>query len=184
MMKNLIYLSLFLLLSGLTFTSCDKNKNKQEISKGKINLLVEHSIHGLPVEFDKLIYVNEAGNKFLLSEIQWFISDIKLHKSDGTVILIGDDGGEYYVDSDIAASLSINPEVEIEVGDYTGLSFTFGINDKKNKSHRFVNPPESFYVLAKLSWRRLSLYETERQMAKHFRTNRTLQFPFGNWSVL
>ncbi|MDO8896375.1 MAG: hypothetical protein Q7V19_01900, partial [Bacteroidales bacterium] len=108
MMKNLIYLSLFLLLSGLTFTSCDKNKNPQEPSKGKINLLVEHSINGLPVEFDKLIYENEAGNKFLLSEIQWFISDIKLHKTDGTVILIGDDGGEYYVDSDIAASLSIN----------------------------------------------------------------------------
>jgi hypothetical protein len=143
-MKNLFYLSLLLILSGLTLTSCDKNKNAQEPSKGNINLLVEHSINGLPVEFDKLIYENEAGNKFLLSEIQWFISDIKLHKTDGSFLLIGDDGGEFYVDTDIPVSLSIKPAVEIEVGDYTGLSFTFGINDEKNKSHRFVNPPESF----------------------------------------
>lgn len=143
-MKNLFYLSLLLILSGLTLMSCDKNKNAQEPSKGNINLLVEHSINGLPVEFDKLIYENEAGNKFLLSEIQWFISDIRLHKTDGSFLLIGDDGGEFYVDTDIPASLSIKPAVEIEVGDYTGLSFTFGINDEKNKSHRFVNPPESF----------------------------------------
>jgi hypothetical protein len=143
-MKKFIFFSFYMTLMTAFFVSCDKSNSQQEPSKGSINLLIEHTMNGFPVEFDKLIYENEAGNQFLLTEIQWFISDIKLHKSDGTYLLIGDDGGEYYIDTDIPASFSIKPDFDITADDYTGLSFTFGINDVKNKSHRFVNPPESF----------------------------------------
>ena len=45
------------------------------------------------------------------------------------------------MDVDIASTLSWNLAA-VPVGDYTSLSFTFGLTDAQNQSCRFVNPPE------------------------------------------
>lgn len=139
--KLLLYVAFFLLLFG---TACNKQSGSSKADEGSVELHISHTINGLPIEFNKLQYTNAAGNQYLITEIQWFLSDIRLQNAKGENILIGTDGEEYYIDTDIPNSLQFKAGTGIPAGDYTGISFTFGINETKNLSLRFVNPPESF----------------------------------------
>lgn len=125
-------------------TSCGDNNAEPENPSGKLNLEFLHKINGQQIVYDSLMYINEAGNHYLVSEIQYFISDVTLYKNDGTTLLL--DGWEdiHYVDSDIDESHIYAFKDEIAIGEYKNLSFTFGINEEKNNTLMFVNPPESF----------------------------------------
>lgn len=132
------------ILALMMTAGCNKSGGSHKAKEGFIEIQIKHTISDLPLEVNKLQYTNAAGNQYLVTEIQWFLSDIKLHSSSGKTILLGENGEEYYIDTDIPASMRLRPSVSIPAGDYTGLSFTFGINEKKNTTLRFVNPPESF----------------------------------------
>jgi hypothetical protein len=92
--------------------------------------------------FDTLIYTNEAGNSYLISEIQYFISYVTFFKSDGSVIVADQWDPIHYVDTDIPETWDWAIGDNFPAGDYDSLVFTFGIPDEKNISFMFVNPPE------------------------------------------
>ena len=50
-------------------------------------------------------YVNAAGNPYEVNEVQYFISDVTLHRSDGTKKLIEDWKDIHYVEIDIPSTL-------------------------------------------------------------------------------
>lgn len=119
--------------------SCDFSSQNNKVEFGKLQMNISHSIKA-----DTFNYINAAGNKFMISEIQYFISDIKLYGKNGDTIVLNKYNDIHYVDTDIPATFVYSPSDSIKVGVYDKMSFTFGINGKKNKSHLFVNPPESF----------------------------------------
>ena len=139
-MKNIIYLFLLFILT--MFFSCKKEKKTEPADTGKIVFQFAHYVDGKKLQTDTLKYVNAAGNKYMITEVKYFISDVTLHKSDGTKKIIDDWVDIYYVDNDIASTLRWQVYDKIESGDYNSVSFTFGINEAKNKSMLFVNPPE------------------------------------------
>lgn len=120
-----------------TIISSCKEKN----DKGKISIKFNHQVDGDKLRVDTMIYTNAAGNQYLVSEVQYFISDIKLYKIDGSEILINE---IHYVDTDFMDSWEWFIDDEIPAGNYDLISFIFGIPDEKNISNSFVNPPESF----------------------------------------
>lgn len=128
----------------LLFQCKDVNEELPEEDTGKITLHFVHHLDGNPVQFDTLIYVNAAGNPYLVNEIQYFISDITLFKENESGILIEDWKDIHYVDTDILSSQSWEIFDKIPVGNYDSIAFTFGISEEKNNSFMFVNPPESF----------------------------------------
>lgn len=140
-MRSYIVIFTFVLLS---LAGCNTKTDKETPAQGHLSIAIDHTVFGNKLVTDQFVYKNEAGNTYMISEIQWFISDIQLHKNDGTTFPIEPEDGIYYIDTDIPSSLKINLATKIPEGNYTGLSFTFGINESKNKSLRFVNPPESF----------------------------------------
>jgi len=127
-----------------TITSCSTGNPEPEYQSGKLKLEFAHYLNGQELIFDSLMYTNEAGNNYLVNEIQYFISDVTLHKNDGSKILL--DGWEdiHYVDTDISESSTYSLADDIDIGDYKKISFTFGINEEKNNTLMFVNPPKSF----------------------------------------
>lgn len=139
------YLILITIIAAtLIISSCDNNTADPVISSGKLKLEFLHYIDGQPIIYDSLMYHNEAGNHYLVSEIQYFISDITLHKDNGSNLLL--DGWEdiHYVDTDIEESSTYSLKDDIAIGNFNKISFTFGISEGKNNSLMFVNPPESF----------------------------------------
>jgi hypothetical protein len=88
-------------------------------------------------------YTNSSGNRYGISEVKYFISNLKLHTEEGKIIPVAVDGGIHYADADDRQSLLWNiPDLPSDAV-CNGISFTFGLEAKDNLSHRFVNPPQS-----------------------------------------
>ncbi|MBS4055704.1 MAG: hypothetical protein KGZ82_00135 [Bacteroidales bacterium] len=133
----------FLVALGIGLTACNDNQ-KESPATGSITIHIRHTVDGNPLITDSLMYTNEAGNHYLINEIQWFISDISLVADDGSNIALDADNSAYYVDTDIPESMRIQAWMPVPAGHYKGIAFTFGLDEANNISNRFVNPPESF----------------------------------------
>jgi len=130
-------------LSALFLISCSQQKEQAGIS-GFLSFNIEHTVNGLPLKVDEFAYTNEAGNQYMITEIQWFISGISLIDDQGNRFNLPEEESVFYIDTDIESSLQINLNAKIPAGNYSGISFVFGLDEEQNKSLRFVNPPESF----------------------------------------
>jgi hypothetical protein len=133
----ILSLSLFLL------AACTRDKSEPE-SGGLLVLNIEHSVQQNPLVVDDFLYTNEAGNNYMVTEIQWFFSDMELFDASGNTFTFPEAEQVFYVDTDIEATKEIKFKTRIPAGNYSGIRFIFGLNEQKNKSNRFVNPPESF----------------------------------------
>jgi len=132
------------LLVMLILGSChDPDNPDPSAGTGKISIQFLHHFNGEYVVFDTLRYINESGNQMMFSEIQYFISDVTLHYHDGSSYLINKWKDIHYVDSDIPSTQTWEVFDSIPAGNVDSISFTFGINEEKNQSFIFVNPPES-----------------------------------------
>lgn len=141
-MARMVYFCSFLMFF-LLLTACGKKDDPEPVpAGGKIIFRFHHYCEGIPIEFDLRKYVNEAGNEYLVNEIQYFISDVKLH--DGVDTFIIDDWKDiHYVDTDIPSTWEWKVYDVIPEGTYDKITFTFGISEEKNQSLMFTDPPES-----------------------------------------
>jgi hypothetical protein len=141
--KKLLISGYLILIVPFLIISCKDKKEDAEVN-GKINIHFDHNVNGNPLEVDTLKYINAAGNPYLISEIQYFISDVILYKGDGTSQLIDAKKDIHYVDTDLPETHTWEVFDGIPAGHYDSIAFTFGISQDKNHSFMFVNPPESF----------------------------------------
>jgi hypothetical protein len=132
-----------IILVLVLFSGCNDNKEKV-VEEAKITIHFEHKIDGIKLQTDTLKYTNAAGNQYLVSEIQYFISDVTFYKNGGDSVFF--DGLEdiHYVDSDIPETQTWDIADNFPAGIYDSIAFTFGISEEKNISGSFVNPPESY----------------------------------------
>lgn len=121
-----------LILLSAVLSSCHKEKTVA------LSMSFAFEVDRQPLVQDLRQYVNAAGNHYEVNEVMFFISDIKLYKSDGSVITRE---RIHYVDVDIPTTLEWDLGL-LPQGDYSAISFTFGLSDEQNQSYRFVNSPE------------------------------------------
>ena len=107
---------------------------------GNLCVNIDYSINDKPLITDSLCYTNEAGNTFLITEIQWFISKVELQNERGEWVAL--DPRYFYIDTNIPESQQLNP-ITIPVGKYRALRFIFGLDEEDNQSGLFNNPPEA-----------------------------------------
>ena len=136
---------LLVIVLALLAVACTKPKEKAEIS-----LNLGYEVNGKPLVTDTLYYENEAGNQFLITEIQWFLSNIELKNEAGDWIMLHQPGladtldisRVYYIDTDIPESQTLHSG-PVELGYYTAIRFTFGLDEIDNQTGLFTDPPES-----------------------------------------
>ncbi len=142
MNKRRIFLFLVAAVGCLFFASCNR-KGKEKGMTGQLVIRFEHHIGGKPLVTDTLLYVNAAGNRYEISEIQWFASDVTLHKKDGLALLLDPENFAHYVDTDMPKTLVWEIKQPVPAGHYDAVSFIFGIRGEKNIPYMFTDPPES-----------------------------------------
>ena len=120
---------------ALVLVACTKPK-----SQGDLTLNVGYSINGKPLITDTLCYINEAGNEFMITEIQWFLSQIELQDEQGVWIPM--EPRIFYIDTNIPESQTYRIS-SIPTGKYKTLRFTFGLDEEDNRTGLFSDPPES-----------------------------------------
>ena len=132
---------------ALLTMACTKQPEKAEIG-----LNIGYIINGEPLVTDTLCYENEAGNRFLITEIQWFLSNVQLLGQDGqwhTLIHLDAENPSametehiFYIDTDIPGSHTLRGQ-KIPIGHYSMLRFTFGLDENDNQTGIFTDSPES-----------------------------------------
>lgn len=127
----------FLFAMLLLLVSC-----KQEPKESYVGLNIHYSVDGAELVTDSLCYQNEAGNQFLITEMQWFISNVEIKAADGSWLPLNQNGHIFYLDENDNLAECFAFQL-IPIGQYTALRFTFGLDENDNKSGLFVNPPES-----------------------------------------
>ncbi len=136
---------LLVIVLALMVAACTKPNEKAEI-----NLNLGYEVNGKSLVTDTLCYENEAGNQFLITEIQWFLSNIELKNEAGDWIMLHQTGLSdtldvsrvYYIDTDIPESQTLHSS-PVKVGHYTAIRFTFGLDESDNQTGLFTDPPES-----------------------------------------
>lgn len=138
---------LFILALSLVLAACTKPKGY-----GDLSIRIDYSINDKPLITDSLCYTNEAGNEFMITEIQWFLSQIELQDERGEWFRLDHENAQFlvvlptdwifYIDTNIPESqiLRILP---LPTGKYKTLRFIFGLNEEDNQTGLFSNPPEA-----------------------------------------
>lgn len=137
-MKIRIIAVLFILT--LIVASCKKDKKESE--KATMRIQFTHKVDGAPLARNQMIYTNAAGNPYEVTEVMYFISELKLHRPDGTVVDPATWDDIHYIDTNIPSTFTWELPGDIPPGIYDSITFVFGLSEAKNQSFIFVNPPE------------------------------------------
>lgn len=121
--KHFWFFMLALLAIPILWSGCDED---EEVSFIKINL--NHHIGNTKAELNNTWYSCAAGHKFNVIRLKYYISRIKLHNSNGKVF---ESETVHYCDIE-KPSTRVITFTEIPNGEYTRLSFVFGLDDKMN----------------------------------------------------
>lgn len=125
------------------FLSMLNSCKEKDDGPGSLRLFFNEIVDGELLQADTLKYVNEAGNHYLVSEVQYFISKLTLYFSNGNSYTIQDNMGIHYIDSDISETKSWIIPDEIPAGYVDSVVFIFGLDEADNQSNIFPNSPES-----------------------------------------
>jgi len=145
-MKDTVLLRILLVLLMIPAIMASCKKNGEAVPgepSGTIVFSMDHKVDGQPLEQNELIYTNAAGNEYLVTDLKYFISDITFYRNDGIRKVIGNPKDIFYVDENMPATKTISFADRILAGTYDSITFIFGINEEKNKSNRFTDPPEA-----------------------------------------
>jgi hypothetical protein len=130
-----------LIVLFLFVVSCKDDENNTDT--GQITFHFEEFVDFSPLMTDSMKYKNEAGNEYLVTEVQYFISNLQIHYQDGETYTVTQDDGIHYIDSDIPETHTWQIQEKVPAGTIDSISFTFGLDEEDNISNRFVNPPQS-----------------------------------------
>lgn len=126
---------ILILLAAMALVSC-----KKPASYGELCVNIGYSVNGKALNTDSLCYCNEAGNEFMITEIQWFISKMELQDERGKWVTL--EPRFFYIDTNIPESQTLRIAL-IPVGKYKTLRFVFGLDKDDNRTGLFTDPPES-----------------------------------------
>lgn len=126
---------LFLYSSCLTlmFSACKKEETpvtSTQAKDGNLNIVFDNMVGNDPVVMSQLSFLNAAGNTYSVSLLKYYVSNIELHKKDGSVTKPGN--YELINAADPAScTFSIG---SLTAGDYDTMVFYLGIDQARNHS--------------------------------------------------
>lgn len=108
-----------------------------------ITFSFSHRVNGSAFIFDSLENPHPSGYLYSIETVKYFISNLALHRDSGDSIYID---VAHYVDAEDGNTTKLKWLESIPDGTYTGVSFVFGLDEGKNISGLFVNPPQSLMI--------------------------------------
>ena len=140
-MKKLASAVLVILLMSLV--SCKDDNNGGETTPAATetptNFEISYEVDGQALVADTMIYTNPFNVPYSVTRLQYFISDIKLYKTDGNTW--SPDSQYFYLDG-IKNPVFKLPLGNVPVGEYNKIEFNIGLPPALNQHGAIVNLQE------------------------------------------
>jgi hypothetical protein len=124
--------ALFIALAAMTFSfmACQKDDINPN-QTGSMTLEFDNIFGGQNLTLNSVTYKNAAGEDLTVSMFNYFISNIKLQKDDGTEYVVPQDESYFLVKEAEAATHTITLK-NIPEGNYNGVKFIIGVDSLRN----------------------------------------------------
>jgi hypothetical protein len=114
----------------ITVSACKKDDDTPSETFGDFRIELEHKFGAADFAFGTP-YTNAAGESLTFSTAKYYISNVVLHKADGTTWSPAE--SYFLVDAAVPASTILTIE-DAPTADYTELEFTIGVDSTRNVS--------------------------------------------------
>lgn len=98
---------------------------------GTVELDLTHKVGSDPLIQNTVNYLNVNGDTFTVTRFRYYISNIVLHKSDGSTYAPAD---SYYLVDDAVNSSKVISIPNVPLGEYTSVSYLLGVDSARNCS--------------------------------------------------
>lgn len=137
-MKNLLKLTLIAMIA-ISFSNCKKDKKNEPEPEpapvvpvaGSIKIAFEAMVGDSELVFSTSTYTNQIGNTFNVTLFQYYVSNIKLTKMDGSVW--AESNSYHLVDHSNMTSTMLSL-TNVPLGDYKAIEYVIGVDSAKNNS--------------------------------------------------
>ncbi len=123
-----LYTALAVLLS-FSFISCEETIVKQ----GGVKIEFDNVVGDKNLVLNGVTYTTPSGEEFSVSALNYFVSNIRLYRADGSSFTVPKDQSYFLIKEDTKASQMVSLP-QVPVGDYTGLEFVLGVDSLKSTS--------------------------------------------------
>ena len=123
-----------------TFSSCSDSVENSEPTPvaegGKLRLEFDNVVGDKNLVLNSVTYQNATKEDFVVTKLNYFISNIKLTKTDGTVFTVPQDSSYFLIKEDTKATQFVTLN-NVPFGDYKAVEFMVGVDSLRNTA-----PPE------------------------------------------
>lgn len=129
-MKNISFklLGFIALLLTFAFVACDSG---EPTGFGSLSIELDHVANGETLQLGK-DYTNGAGETMNFSMFNYYVSNFKLTKSDGSVYTVPKDSCYFLVKEAANGTNTVLTLKNIPAGNYTRLQYTIGVDSLKS----------------------------------------------------
>jgi hypothetical protein len=128
-MKNLLLIA----TTAILFSACQADGIEPINPNDKNNLTIEFDniVGSQNLAIETTQFINASGEDYTITNLNYFISNISLKKTDGTSVSMAD---QYFLVKETDQA-SLTPSLKnVPAGDYTSMTFTIGVDSLKSIS--------------------------------------------------
>lgn len=131
MRRITFHICLAAILSTMLFAACKKEKvTAPDTTLTSMSVEFDNIAGGQNLLLNAVNYTNAAGEQFNVSLLQYYISNIRLRKTDGAYYTVDPDSSYFLInESDPATRFA---RFKIPVGDYNQLQFVLGVDSLRS----------------------------------------------------
>jgi hypothetical protein len=127
-MKTTVTYSLWAIFISLAMLAC---QTKDPVPTGQLRLAFDNVVGASDLKLGTGTYKNAAGESFVITKFNYYVSNIRLRRSDGTDYVVPQSTSYFLVQEDLPASQTI-ALTNVPTGDYTGISFLIGVDSLRS----------------------------------------------------
>jgi len=126
----------FAALSVCFFTACsdsieDTNPNPVAADGGKLRIEFDNVVGNKNLVLNSVTYENGTKEDFVVTKFNYFVSNIRLTKADGSIFTFPQDSSYFLIKEDTKASQFVTLN-NVPFGDYKAVEFMVGVDSLRN----------------------------------------------------
>lgn len=118
----------------LLFISCNESNNNpvpEEAETGNLRIEFDNVAGDANLVLNDHKYYNQTGEDFIVTKFNYFVSNFKLYRTDGTIYTIPQDSSYFLIKEDSEESQFITLR-NIPLGEYDHVEFMVGVDSLRN----------------------------------------------------